>query len=145
MGRGFTGSLSQGPRFARAPYNLKLDGGKPSCRTRYGRMRLPPPEAIPTGKGDVYACGDGGSMSKSVEDALTKPLREVKGDWSGGAGGCPPLGFPPSQPGPQNLRTYHSRGLLSNLVALSLEIIDYSVYSEKRHIPTLHVNSRSIQ
>jgi hypothetical protein len=44
-------------------------------------------------------------MSKSVEDALTKPLREVKGDWSGGAGECPPLSFPPSQPGPQNLRT----------------------------------------
>lgn len=72
-------------------------------------------------------------MSKSVEDALTKPLREVKGDSVGwGRRTCPPLGFLPSQPGSQNLRTYHSRGLLSNLVALSLEIIDYSVYSEKQ-------------
>ena len=59
------------------PY--KPDGGKIYVQDLMWEDKAAISEAILTGKGYVYVCGDGTNMSKSVEGALMRMLGEAKG------------------------------------------------------------------
>ena len=64
--------------FSREP-PYKPDGGKIYVQDLMWEDKAVLSEAILTGKAYVYVCGDGKSMSKSVEDVLMKLLGEAKG------------------------------------------------------------------
>ena len=59
------------------PY--KPDGGKIYVQDLMWEDKAAISEAILTGKGYVYVCGDGTNMSKSVEGTLMRMLGEAKG------------------------------------------------------------------
>ncbi|KAF9641829.1 hypothetical protein BDM02DRAFT_3125012 [Thelephora ganbajun] len=63
--------------FSREP-PYKPDGGKIYVQDLMWEDRAALSEAILTGKAYVYVCGDGKSMSKSVEDVLVRLLGEAK-------------------------------------------------------------------
>jgi len=64
--------------FSREP-PFKPDGGKIYVQDLMWEDRTALSEAILTSKAYVYVCGDGKSMSKSVEDVLMRLLGEAKG------------------------------------------------------------------
>lgn len=64
--------------FSREP-PYKPDGGKIYVQDLIWQERAAVADAILTGKGYVYICGDAKSMSKAVEETLAKILGEAKG------------------------------------------------------------------
>lgn len=64
--------------FSREP-PFKPDGSKIYVQDLIWEQRQTIADAILTGKGYVYICGDAKAMSKAVEETLTKILGEAKG------------------------------------------------------------------
>ena len=140
---GFMGSLSWGPRFARAPY--KPDGGKPSCRIRYGRMRPPPlpPRSDPDGEGGCVCLWRWGKYEQERRGRVDEAAERGKGRFGRvGQEDVSSSRFPPISTGvtkSENISLERFTLKLGRTLPRNHRLL--CVFRKT----TLHVNSRSIQ